>query len=70
MRRYALDRRKRCLFVTSKGEALVARLSNRQHGRLPKASDLAGPAAVKDFLTVMEGMLTEEDWHFVESSSV
>ncbi|MGY3423420.1 DNA-binding PadR family transcriptional regulator [Bradyrhizobium sp. F1.13.4] len=64
------DRRKRCLFITSKGEALVARLSSRQHGRLAKAFDLAGPAAVRGFLTVMEGMLTEDDRHFVETSAV
>jgi DNA-binding MarR family transcriptional regulator len=64
------DRRKRCLFITPKGEALVARLSGRQHRRLSEAFDLAGPAAVKGFLAVMESMLTEDDRRFVERSCV
>jgi hypothetical protein len=38
--------------------------------RLAEAFDLAGPAAVKGFLAVMESMLTEEDRHFVENSPV
>jgi DNA-binding MarR family transcriptional regulator len=64
------DRRKRCLFITPKGQALVARLSNRQHSRLAEAFDLAGPAAVRGFLSVMEHMLTEKDRRFVERPSV
>jgi DNA-binding MarR family transcriptional regulator len=69
--RYAsTDRRKRCLFITAKGEALVARLSARQHNRLAQAFDQAGPAAVKGFMAVMERMLTDRDRQFVERSSV
>lgn len=64
------DRRKRCLFITPQGEALVTRLSSRQHVRLAEAFNLAGPAAVKGFLSVMRGMLTEKDRRFVERSSV
>ncbi len=64
------DRRKRCLFITSKGQTLVARLSSHQHRRIAKAFNLAGLAAVRGFLTVMEGMLTEDDRYFVERSSV
>jgi DNA-binding MarR family transcriptional regulator len=68
--RYAsTDRRKRCLFITSKGQALVARLSSRQHRRLAEAFDLAGPAAVEGFLGVTEHMLTDGDRRFVERSS-
>jgi DNA-binding MarR family transcriptional regulator len=63
------DRRKRCLFITSKGQALVARLSNHQHRRLRKAFNAAGPGAVNGFLAVMRGMLTEDDRRFIERSS-
>lgn len=63
------DRRKRCLFITPKGQALVARLSNHQHSRLAEAFDLAGPTATKGFLSVMEHMLTERDRHFIERAS-
>ncbi|WP_426528846.1 MarR family winged helix-turn-helix transcriptional regulator [Bradyrhizobium sp. McL0615] len=66
----SVDRRKRRLFITPKGEALVARLSSRQHGRLEEAFDLAGATAVKGFLKVMESMLSEEDRDFVERSSI
>jgi DNA-binding MarR family transcriptional regulator len=69
--RYAnADRRKRCLFITSKGQALVARLSSRQHRRLGEAFELAGAAAMKGFLSVMEHMLSEKDRRFIEGSSV
>jgi DNA-binding MarR family transcriptional regulator len=67
--RYATtDRRKRCLFVTSKGTALLAKLSSRQHRRIAEAFHSAGPTAVKGFLAVMGNMLTKEDRHFVEHS--
>jgi DNA-binding MarR family transcriptional regulator len=69
-RHSSMDRRKRCLFITAKGRSLVSRLSSRQHGRLAGAFDVAGPAAVKGFLSVMESMMTEEDRQFVERSSV
>jgi DNA-binding MarR family transcriptional regulator len=62
------DRRKRYLFVTPKGAALVAKLSSRQHRRLSEAFQSAGSSAVKGFLAVMENMLTKEDRRFVESS--
>lgn len=69
--RYAsADRRKRRLFVTPEGAALVARLSSRQHKRLAEAFDLAGPKAVRGFLTVMANMMSEDDRHFAEKSSV
>jgi DNA-binding MarR family transcriptional regulator len=69
--RYAsTDRRKRCLFITAKGESLIARLSARQHNRLAQAFDQAGPAAVRGFMAVMERMLTDKDRQLVERSSV
>jgi DNA-binding MarR family transcriptional regulator len=64
------DRRKRCLFITPKGQALIARLSGRQHRRLAEAFELAGPAATKGFLSVMEHMLSERDRSFIEGASV
>ena len=67
-RHASIDRRKRCLFVTPKGAALVAKLSNRQHRRLSEAFHSAGLTATKGFLAVMDHMLTEEDRHFVERS--
>lgn len=63
------DRRKRCLFITLKGENLLARLSSHQHRRLTEAFKLSGPKAVKGFLGIMESMLTEEDRRFMEQSS-
>lgn len=63
------DRRKRLLYVTPKGVALVARLSNRQHKRLAEAFGRAGPVAAKGFMAVMENLLTDEDRQLVEDSS-
>lgn len=69
--RYAsTDRRKRCLFTTRAGDALLARLSKRQHKRLAEAFHLAGPSAVNGFLVVLEKMLTEKDRRFMERPSI
>jgi DNA-binding MarR family transcriptional regulator len=69
--RYAnADRRKRCLFITPAGDALLSRLSSRQHKRLAQAFRQAGPAAVNGFFLVLEGMLTKDDREFLERSFV
>lgn len=51
------DRRERNLFLTAKGTALEADLSQVQRERMRRAYREAGPEAVRGFRTVLEAMM-------------
>ncbi|MCF6444529.1 MarR family winged helix-turn-helix transcriptional regulator [Nereida sp. MMG025] len=53
----AQDKRERHLFLTEKGGALEAALSEAQRGRMRTAYRAAGPEAVQGFRTVLEAMM-------------
>ena len=54
------DRRQRLLSLTEAGEALEARLSEAQRGRVRRAYSEAGPEAVAGFRRVLERMIDPE----------
>jgi DNA-binding MarR family transcriptional regulator len=53
------DRRQRLLYLTAKGEDLLARLSAPQIARIGRALDEAGPDSEKVFATVLERIVDE-----------
>ncbi len=52
-----LDKRERHLFLTEKGKALEAKLSDAQRARMRAAYKDAGPEAVAGFRKVLEAMM-------------
>ncbi len=55
----ARDRRQRELYLTKKGEALVAALSLPQHGRIERALGEAGPEHRGAIVAFLRGMIDE-----------
>jgi len=57
----AVDRRRRTLTLTAKGEALEARLTQCQGARISKAYTSAGADAVDGFKKVLGGIINPDD---------
>ena len=57
------DRRERHLFLTDKGRALEAALSEAQRARMRAAYRAAGPQAVAGFRQVLEAMMEDDIRH-------
>ncbi len=56
-----VDRRRRLLFLTAKGEELERLLTDRQAKRIARAYRQAGAEAVEGFRTVLRGIINEDD---------
>jgi DNA-binding MarR family transcriptional regulator len=56
-----IDRRRRHLFLTEKGKDLEQRLTHCQSKWIANAYWEAGPAAVKGFEDVLQGIINKED---------
>lgn len=55
------DRRRRTLTLTTKGEALEAKLTGCQGARIRRAYSAAGEQAVRGFKTVLAQIINEDD---------
>jgi Transcriptional regulators len=62
----ATDRRKRDLFLTEEGEALLATVTEVQFRRISAVFDLADAKVTEGFLSVLRGLMDEADrnWLF------
>ena len=63
----AEDRRRRCLYLTKRGQNLESQLTEIQSRRIAKAYRDAGAESVAGFRTVLHGLINEEDQSKVAS---